>query len=111
VSTIASGAVSAIDWYQRRVSPHKGFCCAYRVKWGGDSCSMAVKRAFLIGAWSGVREMFAQSQRCYAASRMLAAESQPKGNTPEQQDRENFCAQWAAMEGAWWCCFLPFTIS
>jgi hypothetical protein len=111
MKTIASGAVTAIDWYQRRESPRKGFCCAYRAKWGGDSCSMAVKRAFLIGARPGLRELFAQSRRCYAASQMLAAESRSAGNTPGRQDRETFCAQWAAMEGAWWCCFLPFTIS
>ena len=32
-------ALAAIGVYQRYVSPHKGFCCAYRAHTGGASCS------------------------------------------------------------------------
>ena len=34
-----------IGWYQRYVSPYKGFCCAYRVMLGRDSCSQFASRA------------------------------------------------------------------
>ena len=32
-------ALAAIRFYQRRISPHKGFSCALRVATGGASCS------------------------------------------------------------------------
>lgn len=32
-------ALAAIRFYQRRISPHKGFSCALRVVTGGASCS------------------------------------------------------------------------
>lgn len=35
----------AISAYQRYVSPHKGFCCAYRVHTGRKSCSVLGYRA------------------------------------------------------------------
>ncbi|MCW6034731.1 membrane protein insertion efficiency factor YidD [Spirulina subsalsa FACHB-351] len=45
-----SGAVDAIALlsirgYQRYLSPHKGFSCAYRSEHGGESCSEYVKKA------------------------------------------------------------------
>jgi hypothetical protein len=41
------GVESAITAYQRRVWPHKGFSCAYRVSKGRCSCSAFGKRALL----------------------------------------------------------------
>ncbi|MBE9118480.1 membrane protein insertion efficiency factor YidD [Lusitaniella coriacea LEGE 07157] len=38
-------AIAAISGYQRYLSPHKGFSCAHRIVYGGDSCSQYVKRA------------------------------------------------------------------
>ena len=35
----ARWALRAIRVYQRHLSPHKGFSCAYRGATGGDSCS------------------------------------------------------------------------
>jgi len=35
----ARAALAAIRFYQRFVSPHKGFCCALRAATGGASCS------------------------------------------------------------------------
>ncbi|MEQ8962685.1 MAG: membrane protein insertion efficiency factor YidD [Coleofasciculus sp. C2-GNP5-27] len=36
-------AIACIGGYQRYLSPHKGFACAYRRLHGGDSCSQYVK--------------------------------------------------------------------
>lgn len=36
---LAGLALSAIRAYQRHLSPHKGFCCAYRRATGRDGCS------------------------------------------------------------------------
>ncbi|MCA0175859.1 MAG: membrane protein insertion efficiency factor YidD [Proteobacteria bacterium] len=38
-------ALPAIQFYKRRISPHKGFCCAYRVHLGRSSCSTLGYRA------------------------------------------------------------------
>lgn len=38
-------ALAAIAGYQRYLSPHKGFCCAYRVHTGRHSCSVLGFRA------------------------------------------------------------------
>lgn len=38
-SVVTRLALWAIRLYQRHLSPHKGFCCAWRVATGGDSCS------------------------------------------------------------------------
>ena len=109
VSSIAKTAISAIDWYQQRVSPRKGFSCAYRVKWGGESCSGAVKAAFASGVLLGLGALIRQPAKCYAAAQALAEDaSQASGKDNEELDTPTFCAQWAAMEGAWWCCFMPF---
>ena len=35
----AALALAAIRFYQRRISPHKGFSCALRIATGGASCS------------------------------------------------------------------------
>jgi putative component of membrane protein insertase Oxa1/YidC/SpoIIIJ protein YidD len=104
-------AIQAIEWYQRVISPQKGFSCAYRVAWGGHSCSGAVKSAFAGGGLIvGVGALFEQPFRCYAAARMLSEQgpSQAPSEKDPSTEKPNFCAQYAAMEGAWWCCFLPF---
>jgi putative component of membrane protein insertase Oxa1/YidC/SpoIIIJ protein YidD len=113
VDAVTASAVSAIDWYRREISPHKGFSCAYRVKWGGRSCAGVVRGALVSeGLFSGVRAAFRQPLKCYAASRLLAEQSEPEKKEGEQDARkENGMAQYAAAEGAWWCCFLPFFTS
>lgn len=47
LGSIGSLAVRLIEFYQRRLSPRKGFRCAYRRLHGGPSCSEAVKRLIL----------------------------------------------------------------
>jgi putative component of membrane protein insertase Oxa1/YidC/SpoIIIJ protein YidD len=110
VDAVASKAVAAIDWYRRAISPHKGFSCAYRVQWGGRSCSGVVRAALVHGGvFGGIRAAVEQPHKCYAAARLLAAQAppEPKENEPKL-DKPDHCVPWAAAEGSWWCCFLPF---
>ena len=37
-------AITVIEYYQRYLSPYKGFCCPHRVVHGGRSCSEQGKR-------------------------------------------------------------------
>ena len=50
-----SAALGAIRLYQRWLSPHKGFACAYRVHTGRCSCSQlgfrAIRRFGVAGGW------------------------------------------------------------
>ena len=64
-----SAALFAIEVYQRYLSPHKGYCCAYRVVTGGASCSALGYRAIRrFGVWDGLallRERFALCALAY----------------------------------------------
>jgi putative component of membrane protein insertase Oxa1/YidC/SpoIIIJ protein YidD len=42
---LRSIAISLISSYQRHLSPRKGYSCAHRVVYGGESCSEYIKNA------------------------------------------------------------------
>ena len=73
--TLCDASISAIDWYRRVVSPHKGFSCAYRVRNGGESCSQFARRAFEAGRWwPGVQAVIVRFRLCGEAARVLRRE-------------------------------------
>lgn len=53
----------AIRQYQTRISPHKGYRCAYSLQHGGPGCSGAVLKILeehgLIRGWGPIKERFA----------------------------------------------------
>lgn len=62
----------AITFYQHSISPHKGFCCAYRACTGRRSCSAYAKTLVLrLGVLSLVVGMKRQFARCRAAYQTL----------------------------------------
>ena len=61
-------ALSAISFYQRFLSPHKGFRCAYAQHTGSASCSQLGYRAIRrFGVGKGVGLLFQRFDRCRAA--------------------------------------------
>jgi putative component of membrane protein insertase Oxa1/YidC/SpoIIIJ protein YidD len=64
-----------IGLYQKYLSPHKGFSCAYRIQSRGSSCSQYCKEMILergpIGAISPVRQRF---QDCKQAANRIQAQ-------------------------------------
>ena len=109
MNVVASRAVLAIDWYRRKVSPHKGFSCAYRVQWGGRSCAGVVRAALISeGLFGGMCAAARQPFRCYEASRLLTEQSEPEKKEADPKLKTDGTAAYAAIEGASWCCFLPF---
>lgn len=65
-------ALSAIAGYQRYLSPHKGFCCAYREWTGGRSCSVLGQRAIRrFGVIKGIAVLRSRFGRCGVASNRL----------------------------------------
>jgi len=61
-----------IQFYQRVISPRKGFHCAYRVCTGCASCSALGYRAVRrFGVWRGLGVLDARLARCGAAARLM----------------------------------------
>jgi putative component of membrane protein insertase Oxa1/YidC/SpoIIIJ protein YidD len=65
----------SIGLYQKYLSPHKGFSCAYRVQYRGSSCSQYCKEMILergpIGAISPIRQRF---QDCKQAAKLIQSQ-------------------------------------
>jgi len=120
-------AVASISGYQKHISPIKGFSCAHRVLYGGDSCSQYIKGAIaklgLFGAIKASRRRFAA---CKRANQILKARfssesgsedsnfegndepksDQPKsqGETPRRSSQgENYCIE--GLDCGIWECF------
>lgn len=72
--TARKAATYAIAGYQKYISPHKGFSCAYRLLHGGESCSNYFKRVIgeegLITAIQVAEQRF---QDCRTANEILRA--------------------------------------
>jgi putative component of membrane protein insertase Oxa1/YidC/SpoIIIJ protein YidD len=79
-------AVSAIHGYQRHLSPRKGFSCAHRVVYGGDSCSQHIKQLItqegMLTAMVLAPERFRACRRAYgvfkAQHRVSDSPSEPQ---------------------------------
>lgn len=67
-------ALAAIRFYQRNISPYKGFRCAYRVHTGCASCSVlgyrAIRRHGVVAGLSLLRE---RTYRCGVAHRQMVS--------------------------------------
>jgi putative component of membrane protein insertase Oxa1/YidC/SpoIIIJ protein YidD len=72
-------AVSAIGFYQRWLSPYKGYHCAHHALYGQGSCSGFGLKVFrehpADQAWKMLRERFTE---CRAASQMLMTQHQER---------------------------------
>ncbi|MBK1988128.1 membrane protein insertion efficiency factor YidD [Sphaerospermopsis aphanizomenoides BCCUSP55] len=81
-------SVTAIAGYQRHISPHKGFQCAHRVLYGGDSCSQFIKRTI---AQEGLKVAFTQSRRRFQACKQanLILKSQAEELEPPTETEED----------------------
>lgn len=73
-SAIRQMAIASIGGYQRHISPRKGFSCAHRLLYKGESCSQYAKRMIaqqgLVGAIAMVRQRF---RACKIANQILQA--------------------------------------
>ena len=61
-------ALLSIRYYQRYLSPFKGFSCAYRIHTGNASCSTFAARA--IRRYGLIKGIFLLRQRLHACSRV-----------------------------------------
>lgn len=66
-------AISAIALYQQYLSPHKGWCCAYRVLTGKDSCSQYARHAIeSVGFVAGLALIWTRLRTCGQAHLALS---------------------------------------
>ena len=79
-------AVWLIRFYQRHISPHKGFRCAHRALHGGDSCSEAVLGIVQTwGIWRSGPMIRTRFQECRQASQQLKLKAEPLESTEEAE--------------------------
>jgi putative component of membrane protein insertase Oxa1/YidC/SpoIIIJ protein YidD len=68
-------AIDTIRFYQRRISPHKGFSCPHRLLKGEMSCSDYVKHVLIEQDLSSAIQLSVQRFReCKQASQSLQAQ-------------------------------------
>ncbi|MBD2353735.1 membrane protein insertion efficiency factor YidD [Tolypothrix sp. FACHB-123] len=81
--------VAAITGYQKHISPHKGFVCAHRVLYGGESCSQYIKR---VVAEDGFQAAFVKSrerfQACKQANQILRSTGGGSASLSQAEDSE-----------------------
>ncbi len=84
--------VKSIELYQKHISPHKGYRCAYRASTGGHSCSeftkLAISEHGLITAYPQIREQFRQ---CKLAAEKIE-EDKKKKNKKDDKSSSWDCA-------------------
>ena len=88
MSVAASASVSPLSWpqrsvialiafYQKHLSPRKGFVCAHRKRHGGDSCSQYARRLVetqgVIAAWKAMPRRFAECRQAVSALELEAS--------------------------------------
>lgn len=78
-----------ITGYQRYISPYKGFCCAYRAKHGGLSCSEYVKQAVLQdGIWHALPTVKQRFKDCKVAALEFSANNTNPRRRHQNQNRQ-----------------------
>lgn len=90
-SAVRQIAVASISGYQKYISPKKGFSCAHRVLYGGESCSQYIKRAIAQrGLSQGIKAAGHRFAACKNANKILKARyhSQSNDENPNSQDND-----------------------
>ena len=87
-----------INIYQKQLSPHKGFSCAYRVLHCSESCSQYTKRVISeLGIGQALPLIKQRFQACKAANQTLKVQRQCR---PKQQSDRSTLPTWAAIQEA-----------
>ncbi|PKF80333.1 membrane protein insertion efficiency factor YidD [Vibrio sp. vnigr-6D03] len=82
-------AVVLIRFYQRFISPYKGFRCAHACLHQGDSCSEAVKKIIQEdGVFSSKTRISRRFSACRVANHTLSRERKKK---KDKKENDQFC--------------------
>ena len=97
-------ALLSIKAYQRFISPHKGFCCAYHAHTGNKSCSVLGFRAIRrYGVVSGIAILRQRFRRCAVAHKRYS----PRRLGPNYRKQGGFCDAGCDVSG----CDMPCDVS
>ena len=98
-------AVTTLTIYQRHISRHKGWCCAYRAATGEISCSEYAKLTIQrLGFRSSLRVIKERLKSCAHASRSIAHQSEHSESTPGAGIKQDVAAEVACTA----CSCLPW---
>ncbi|MFV8407336.1 membrane protein insertion efficiency factor YidD [Vibrio harveyi] len=85
--------LALIRFYQRYLSPHKGFRCAHAVYYGTDSCSAAIskiiQRKGVFSSYTSVQDQFT---RCRHAHQRLQTE-EPSRSRKRRKNKDSSCVK------------------
>ncbi len=93
-----TSALRLLDFYQRRLSLHKGYPCAHRVHHGSDSRSEYGRQVIQAqGLFTGLALIAARIQECRIAYAALQTSGEPspvdkKKGTPSTAQQGDTCA-------------------
>lgn len=82
-------ATNSISGYQKHISPRKGFSCAFRLLYQGESCSEYVKKAIeKEGLVAGIKKLRDRFQACREANHILKTSYYRSSKEEENKDPE-----------------------
>jgi putative component of membrane protein insertase Oxa1/YidC/SpoIIIJ protein YidD len=95
MSAASAAAIHGIGFYQRFISPYKGFRCAHHARLGGMSCSSYGKAALReFGLFEGLSKLRARLTACAEAAQPIEADPD-EGPKPMSEEERKACAQFA----------------
>ena len=102
-------AIGLIGFYQRRLSPYKGYRCAHREHTGGPSCSEFAKQIILargvLAAFPLMKQRFLECRGAYIVlQRQAQMPAQEKDETPPVAKGGGICANACVNTCALPCC-------
>ncbi|MEW8509078.1 MAG: membrane protein insertion efficiency factor YidD [Candidatus Thiodiazotropha sp.] len=79
--------IKLINFYQKRISPHKGYRCAYSVYYGSESCSNYGKRIIYEHGWVFfLKNIYRRLVDCKQSSLMLNQMHNEPDNSGEEKE-------------------------
>ncbi len=88
-----SVAIRSIEAYQRHISPHKGFCCAYRIATNEVSCSeFAKQRIANRGFFKALADIRQRFNACKQAALQLHKSSEKQRKSKGDTFMNRYCS-------------------
>lgn len=110
-SITTSLAIGGINFYQRHISPRKGYRCAYGVLHEQESCSQYAKQSVTtVGLWEAISLTFNRLHACRAAYAVLQQNQSNEGTDAEGEQGDTSANQCTKLKQGDTCanlCTLP----
>ena len=102
---------SSIKFYQRKISPNKGYCCAHAVYYGGDSCSeFGYKAINEYGLIYFITSMCSRILDCRKSAIILSEQNVEDNSSGDKKDNNDEINSKEATKQIATCCLSIFPI-